>query len=80
MTTTDSGTETLFSDDSSCEHICSPSRCSGDDTEVPLNDTQSVNRLAPPNIQPYSGVLEKVKTNILFDLKDNCGHKGGIFR
>lgn len=62
MTTTDSGTETLFSEDfSPCEYLCSPSVCSGDDTEVPLDDSQSVNsRLAPPNIQPFSGVLEKV--------------------
>lgn len=70
MTTTDSGTETLFSDDSPCDHICSPSVCSGEDTEVPLDDSQSVNsRLAPPNIQPYSGVLEKVSYPFLSILK-----------
>ncbi|KAJ8921524.1 hypothetical protein NQ315_003142 [Exocentrus adspersus] len=63
--TIDSGTETLFSDESPCELVGSPSVCSGDDTEVQPEDTQSVNgRLAPPNIQPYSGVLEKGKVVI----------------
>lgn len=66
MTTTDSGTETLFSDESSpCERICSPGVYSGDETEVLLDDSQSVNsRLAPPNIQPFSGVLEKVRLTL----------------
>lgn len=62
--TTDSGTETLFSDDSPCELIGSPSIFSGDETlcqNEQNEDVISVNsRLAPPNIQPYSGVLEKV--------------------
>ncbi|KAG5864983.1 hypothetical protein JTB14_011171 [Gonioctena quinquepunctata] len=53
------GTETLFSDESPCELVCSPSLCSGD--ELQMEDTHSINsRLAPPNIQPYSGVLERV--------------------
>ncbi|CAH1099858.1 unnamed protein product [Psylliodes chrysocephalus] len=67
MGTIDSGTETLFSDESPCElvRVRSPSICSGDDTEVQTEDTQSINsRLAPPNIQPYSGVLEKGKVVI----------------
>lgn len=62
MATTDSGTETLFSDDSPCDHLVrSPSFGSGDELDSPTNEAISVNnRLAPPNIQPYSGVLEKV--------------------
>lgn len=61
MATIDSGTETLFSDDSPCELPPSPS-FSGEDAEVQVLDstTDVNNRLAPPNIQPYSGVLEKV--------------------
>lgn len=59
-TTIDSGTETLFSDDSPCDL-----GCSGDETEIQVEDGQSTNsRLAPPNIQPYSGVLEKGKVVI----------------
>lgn len=65
MATIDSGTETLFSDDSSCELVGSPSVCYGDDTEGQFEDNCSeVNRLAPPNIQPFSGVLEKVQANV----------------
>ncbi|XP_056631927.1 leucine zipper putative tumor suppressor 2 homolog isoform X1 [Diorhabda sublineata] len=65
MGTIDSGTDTLFSDESPCDLIRSPSICSGDDIEVQMEDTQSINsRLAPPNIQPYSGVLEKGKVVI----------------
>uniref|UniRef100_A0A6P7GPL6 Leucine zipper putative tumor suppressor 2 homolog isoform X1 n=2 Tax=Diabrotica virgifera virgifera TaxID=50390 RepID=A0A6P7GPL6_DIAVI len=65
MGTIDSGTETLFSDESSCELVRSPSICSGDETEVQMEDTRSINsRLGPPNIQPYSGVLEKGKVVI----------------
>ncbi|XP_074039021.1 leucine zipper putative tumor suppressor 2 homolog isoform X1 [Leptinotarsa decemlineata] len=64
-TTIDSGTETLFSDESPCELVRSPSICSGDERELQMDDTQSINsRLAPPNIQPYSGVLEKGKVVI----------------
>lgn len=63
MATIDSGTETLFSDDSPCELPPSPSVCSGEDAEVQILDSTAEvnNRLAPPNIQPYSGVLEKVR-------------------
>ncbi|CAH1372954.1 hypothetical protein MTP99_014413 [Tenebrio molitor] len=65
MATIDSGTETLFSDDSSCELVGSPSVCYGDDNEGQFEDNCSeVNRLAPPNIQPFSGVLEKGKVVI----------------
>lgn len=60
MATIDSGTETLFSDDSPCELPRSP--YSGEETEVQVleTSTDASSRLAPPNIQPYSGVLEKV--------------------
>lgn len=63
MATIDSGTETLFSDDSPCELPASPSVCSGEDAEARIleSTTEVNNRLAPPNIQPYSGVLEKVR-------------------
>ncbi|GJQ74105.1 hypothetical protein Trydic_g19027 [Trypoxylus dichotomus] len=60
MATVDSGTETLFSDESPCELVGSPSACSGEDTEPQVPDLQS-ETLGPPNIQPYSGVLEKGK-------------------
>ncbi|XP_044259201.1 leucine zipper putative tumor suppressor 2 homolog isoform X2 [Tribolium madens] len=60
MATIDSGTETLFSDDdASCELVGSPSVCYGDEGHF-----EEVNRLAPPNIQPFSGVLEKGKVVI----------------
>ncbi|XP_060526732.1 leucine zipper putative tumor suppressor 2 homolog [Cylas formicarius] len=63
--TTDSGTETLFSDESPCELARSPSICSGYETTTQNDDTLSINsRLAPPNIQPFSGVLEKGKVVI----------------
>lgn len=73
-TTIDSGTETLFSeeDDDSSPTSCYDLREQLNDnntiqTDVHNNnnieDTESVNsRLAPPNIQPHSGVLEKVNT------------------
>ncbi|XP_966525.2 leucine zipper putative tumor suppressor 2 homolog isoform X1 [Tribolium castaneum] len=63
MATIDSGTETLFSDDSSCELLGSPSVCYGDEGQFEDNCSE-VNRLAPPNIQPFSGVLEKGKVVI----------------
>ncbi|CAG9772835.1 unnamed protein product [Ceutorhynchus assimilis] len=67
--TTDSGTETLFSDDSPCELLHSPNNaCSGDERLCPSRQNEdgiSINsKLAPPNIQPYSGVLEKGKVVI----------------
>ncbi|KAF7267848.1 uncharacterized protein LOC143195016 [Rhynchophorus ferrugineus] len=66
--TTDSGTETLFSDDSLCELPISPSLYSVDENHPKPeqnDDSLSINsRLAPPNIQPYSGVLEKGKVVI----------------
>lgn len=64
--TTDSGTETLFSDDSPCELVGSPSVCSVEEnSSKPNEDAVSIHsRLAPPNIQPYSGVLEKGKVVI----------------
>lgn len=55
MATVDSGNETLFSDDSPCDLVCSPSVCSQDDADC---HQQISSR--PPNIQPRSGVLEKV--------------------
>ncbi|KAH0817666.1 hypothetical protein GEV33_005125 [Tenebrio molitor] len=74
MATVDSGTETLFSDDSSCELVGSPSVCYGDDNEGQFEDNCSeVNRLAPPNIQPFSGVLEKVRKNA-FPLQISNSH------
>lgn len=68
MATTDSGTETLFSDESPCELAASPSVCS--EAEVQVLDASSEDagsgRLhAPPNIQPYSGVLGKVSACFL---------------
>lgn len=57
-TTVDSGNETLFSDDSPCELAGSPTAYSADDSEVTQCHLHITNR--PPNIQPYSGVLEKV--------------------
>ncbi|KAK9744517.1 hypothetical protein QE152_g7740 [Popillia japonica] len=60
MATVDSGTETLFSDESPCELVGSPSACLGEDAETQVPDLQS-ETLGPPNIQPYSGVLEKGK-------------------
>lgn len=62
MATVDSGTETLFSDDSPCELPGTPSICSGEDAEVQTLEysVEANSRFAPPNIQPYSGVLEKV--------------------
>lgn len=56
MATVDSGTETLFSDES-------PSCGSPEDTDATLEDaTVNANTaVGPPNIQPYSGVLEKVR-------------------
>lgn len=64
MATVDSGTETLFSDDSPCELISSPGACFGEDAENHhIHSQTDVNsRLAPPNIQPFSGVLEKVNS------------------
>ncbi|CAG9857521.1 unnamed protein product [Phyllotreta striolata] len=64
MGTIDSGTETLFSDESPCDLV--PSPCSGDDVDVRTKlDNRTINgRSAPPNIQPYSGVLEKGKVVI----------------
>lgn len=60
--TIDSGTETLFSDDSPCELVGSPETYSAEDSETQIGESQSdINsRLGPPNIQPYSGVLDKV--------------------
>lgn len=61
--TIDSGTETLFSDDSPCELVGSPINYSvAEDAEIKLNASRSdlSARLGPPNIQPYSGVLDKV--------------------
>ncbi|KAK4882740.1 hypothetical protein RN001_006059 [Aquatica leii] len=57
MATVDSGNETLFSDDSPCELVGSPNALSGDDSEVIECHQHMPNR--PPNIQPFSGVLEK---------------------
>ncbi|KAH1012662.1 leucine zipper putative tumor suppressor 2 homolog [Dendroctonus ponderosae] len=67
--TTDSGTETLFSDESPCDLIRSPSICSEEEAARSRNgeheDVLSINsKLGPPNIQPYSGVLEKGKVVI----------------
>lgn len=63
MATVDSGTETLFSDDSPCELISSPSAGYGEDIGRQYGGSSSeVNGIAPPNIQPYSGVLEKVSS------------------
>lgn len=63
MATVDSGTETLFSDDSPCEFVGSPGVYSGEDSEPQVGEPQTEihSRLGPPNIQPYSGVLDKVK-------------------
>ncbi|KAK5649488.1 hypothetical protein RI129_000517 [Pyrocoelia pectoralis] len=61
MATVDSGNETLFSDDSPCELISSPSALSGEDPEV--TECQHISN-RPPNIQPFSGVLEKGRTVI----------------
>ncbi|KAB0789947.1 hypothetical protein PPYR_15769 [Photinus pyralis] len=61
MATVDSGNETLFSDDSPCDLISSPSALSGEDPEV-IECQHISNR--PPNIQPFSGVLEKGRTVI----------------
>lgn len=60
--TIDSGTETLFSDDSPCELVGSPGTYSAEDSETQIGESQSDlnSRLGPPNIQPYSGVLDKV--------------------
>lgn len=54
--TVDSGNETLFSDDSSCEldQVAAS-------TPVGVQESiQETPRNVPPKIQPYSGVLEKV--------------------
>ncbi|XP_017786974.1 PREDICTED: leucine zipper putative tumor suppressor 2 homolog [Nicrophorus vespilloides] len=62
MATVDSGTETLFSDDSPCDLGSPTGVCAVEDFE---NKAEELNaRLAPPNIQPYSGVLEKGKVVI----------------
>lgn len=58
MATIDSGNETLFSDDSPCDLVGSPRPLSEDESEMIKCHFQTENR--PPNIQPYSGVLEKV--------------------
>lgn len=70
--TVDSGNETLFSDDSSCDLVMSPSACELDQSistpvstpgrtiEHDVASEVSSARVAPPKIQPYSGVLEKV--------------------
>ncbi|KAF5270319.1 hypothetical protein FQR65_LT05507 [Abscondita terminalis] len=60
MATVDSGNETLFSDDSPCDLIGSPHVLSGDDSEV--TECQQHMSTRPPNIQPFSGVLEKYRT------------------
>lgn len=57
MATIDSGNETLFSDDSPCDLVGSPRPLSEDESEMIKCHFQTENR--PPNIQPYSGVLEK---------------------
>lgn len=72
----DSGNETLFSDSSSCDLVSSPAsggRQDGADIMdgdleppeecVPIEVSDGINKLnvAPPKIQPYSGVLEKVR-------------------
>ncbi|KAF5269355.1 hypothetical protein FQA39_LY08747 [Lamprigera yunnana] len=56
MATVDSGNETLFSDESPCELTGSPTGLCGDDSEV--IECQHMQN-GPPNIQPFSGVLEK---------------------
>lgn len=58
--TVDSGNETLFSDDSSCDLVMSPSACEADVSRSDDNTDIQPPRVAPPKIQPYSGVLEKV--------------------
>lgn len=66
--TIDSGTETLFSDDSPCELVGSPINYTvAEDSELQINESQSdlSARLGPPNIQPYSGVLDKVNVNLI---------------
>lgn len=62
MATIDSGTETLFSDDSPFDLGRTSSVCSGEETEVQILEStrERSDRIAPPNIQPYSGVLGKV--------------------
>lgn len=59
--TVDSGNETLFSDDSSCDLVMSPSACEADVSRSDDNTDIPPPRVAPPKIQPYSGVLEKGK-------------------
>lgn len=49
--TVDSGNETLFSDESPCDLAASPT------SRGPEHPTGAA---APPRIQPFSGVLEKV--------------------
>jgi hypothetical protein len=67
MARVDSGHETLFSDDSPCDLVTTPSACSssglgsassGNHNQHSSEDADS-SRLAPPKITPYSGVLGK---------------------
>jgi hypothetical protein len=68
MARVDSGHETLFSDDSPCELVTTPSACSssglgsassGNNTQHGPEDAET-SRLGPPKIAPFSGVLGKV--------------------
>lgn len=67
-TVDDSGTETLFSDESpTIDDLSSPTICSDSETPAPSKGVDFQFRkahLAPPNIQPFSGVLEKVNQQV----------------
>lgn len=69
MARVDSGHETLFSDDSPCELVTTPSACSssglgsassGNNNQQSSEDAEA-SRLGPPKITPFSGVLGKGK-------------------
>lgn len=67
MGTVDSGNETLFSDDSSCDLLdtsptspCSPTGQHDREGDI----KSSTNGIAPPKIQSCSGVLGKVGNSI----------------
>jgi hypothetical protein len=73
MARVDSGHETLFSDDSPCELVTTPSACSSSglgsassgNNNHPSSEDAEASRLGPPKITPFSGVLGKASQPVL---------------